>query len=89
MWLGSDGGYVLPTRGPIAKELNTMLEKLLLKYGYGGLIPLYVENGVYNYYLQLEEVDENQCDLDQIKAPKVDLCAEDAEPGPNGRQARP
>ena len=51
-WLGSDGGYLMPRDGPIAVGLRNHFDKLIKKHGTSSLIPLYIENNVYNFYIK-------------------------------------
>jgi len=54
-WLTDTGGYLIPRDGPIAKGMDKHLERLIEKYGAKSLLPLYVEKGVYNFYLKVDK----------------------------------
>ena len=51
--LWEEGGFLLPREGPIAKKLRKELYRLLRKHGReGGVLPLYREGNLYNFYLK-------------------------------------
>ena len=54
-WLTADGGYLIPTTGPIAVGMEKELKKLMKQHGSETLLPLYVEKGVYNFYLKIKD----------------------------------
>ena len=47
IWLGNDGGYIMPRHGPIAKEMRAHFEKVRLKYDEGDVTPVYQERGTF------------------------------------------
>ena len=51
-WVGSDGGYLMPRTGKIAEGLRKEFARLVKKHGEADLLPLYLEQGVYNFYLR-------------------------------------
>lgn len=53
-WITEGGGYLVPRTSPIAKGMQKELDRLIKMHGDKGLIPLYEENGVYNFYLRRE-----------------------------------
>ena len=57
-WLDGDGGWIIPRREAIGWALEKQLEKLIAKHGSERLLPIYQENGVYNFYLKVEGKDE-------------------------------
>ena len=48
------GGAIIPKRGPIARALRKTYYELLAYYGDNGVLPLYREGNLYNYYLAQE-----------------------------------
>ena len=42
----------MPRNGPIALGLRKEFDRLVSKHGVDALIPLYEENGVYNFYIK-------------------------------------
>lgn len=50
--LEEGGGNIIPRSSAIGKELLNYYYALLEKIGTGGLIPLWEEDGVYNFYLE-------------------------------------
>ncbi len=58
IWLGTDGGMILPTDGPIAKGLRREFEKLKEQYGLDGVIPVYKEKGVFNFDIWVAQEDK-------------------------------
>ena len=56
-WLTDTGGYLLPKEGPIAKGVEKELQRLIRKHGSKSLLPLYVEKGVYNFYLKMDKTE--------------------------------
>ena len=53
-YLGFDGGYCVPRDSPVGRGLRAALESLVQKHGMKGLIPVYLEDGVYNFYLRVK-----------------------------------
>ena len=53
-YLGHDGGYMIPFCSKIGQEMRKHLEKLVNWYGKKELIPLYLENNIFNIYLNRE-----------------------------------
>ncbi len=47
IWLGNDGGYIMPRHGPIAKEMRAHFEKVRLKYDEEDITPVYQERGTF------------------------------------------
>jgi len=56
-WLTDEGGYLIPKDGPIAKGMEAALRQLIKQYGDKQLLRLYVERGVYNFYLKVDEAE--------------------------------
>ena len=54
--LDGEGGYIIPERSPIAVGLKREFRRLLKKHGRKSLIKLYLEKGVYNFYLKVQDV---------------------------------
>lgn len=51
--LWEEGGFLLPRDGPVAKKIRKELYRLLRKHGrQGGVLPLYREGNLYNFYLK-------------------------------------
>lgn len=74
--LVKDGGSILPIKHPLAKSIVKMVDSHPRRDGEGA-VPLYVERGVYNFYLQ-EKPDEGE----RTK----DLAPYDGELAPGGRR---
>ena len=51
-WLEAGGGYVIDKKSPAGKELQAAFQKVMQKYGSNGMLPIWEENGVYNFYLR-------------------------------------
>ncbi len=49
IWLGADGGMMMPTDGPIAQGLRQEYERLREQHGIDDLVPVYKEKGVFNF----------------------------------------
>ena len=58
IWLNSTGGFVLPTKGPIAKGLALEYERLVKIHGDREVLPVYQERGVYNFYFRMKKKAE-------------------------------
>ena len=75
IWLnGREGGVVFPSDGPIAEGLARAYENLVRIHGTSTVIPVYLEQGVYNVYFKLIakeklERDESPISEDQIVFP--------------------
>ena len=54
--LDGEGGYIIPERSPIAAGLKREFRRLLRKHGRKSLIKLYLEKGVYNFYLKVQDI---------------------------------
>ena len=64
-WVGSDGGYLMPRAGKIADGLRQEFARLVKKHGKADLLPLYLEQGVFNFYLQDDAGSAELAPLDQ------------------------
>ena len=58
IWLNSTGGFVLPTKGPIARGLALEYERLVKIHGGREVLPVYQERGVYNFYFKMKKKAE-------------------------------
>ena len=52
--LGHDGGYVIPIHSKIGQGMRIHFGKLLNEYGKNDLMPVYLENNTFNFYLNRE-----------------------------------
>ena len=76
-------GYLIPRNGPIAEGLRKSFTALTARHGYSTLIPLYEENGVYNFY-----VKKQRCEAVQSLDKSLSIGASDNRSG-NVRQVNP
>ena len=53
-YLGYDGGYTIPTHNKNGQEMGIHFEKLVIWHGKNELIPVYLENNIFNFYLNRE-----------------------------------
>ena len=53
-YLGHDGGYMIPIHSNICQGMRIHFEKLAKRYGKNELIPVYLENIIFNFYLNRE-----------------------------------
>ena len=53
-FLGHDGGYMIPIHSKIGQGLRTHFEKSVKWYGRNELIPVYLENNIFNFHLSKE-----------------------------------
>ena len=53
-YLGYDGGYMIPFYSKIGQGMRNHFEKLVSWYGKNELMPIYLENNVFNFYLNRE-----------------------------------
>ena len=60
-YLGHDGGYMIPIYSKIGQEMRNHFEKLLNWYGKNELIPICLENNIFNFYLN-REVKSTECE---------------------------
>ena len=51
---GHDGGYVIPIHSKIGKGMRIRFEKLVNWHGKNELIPVYLENNIFNFYWNRE-----------------------------------
>ena len=56
-YLGHDGGYCIPKESRIGREMRMKFSELLNWYGPQGLIPVYLENGVFNFYMKVDKTE--------------------------------
>jgi hypothetical protein len=55
-WLTKDGGYLIPRKHPVHKQIEDLLKKAATKSN-STLLPLYLEKGVYNFYLKVSKAE--------------------------------
>ena len=53
-YLGDDRGYMIPIHSKIDRGMRTHFEKSVKWYGRNELIPVYLENNIFNFYLSKE-----------------------------------
>ncbi|CAK0855964.1 unnamed protein product [Prorocentrum cordatum] len=53
-YMTADGGWVIPKDSDIGREIDRSIERCVSRYGTDELIPLYLEDQVYNFYMQRE-----------------------------------
>jgi len=51
-YLTAMGGYAIPQEHKIGVAVRRMVEQMIGKLGSGGLLPIYMEDGVFNFYLR-------------------------------------
>ena len=93
-YLGSDGGYAIPRSSEIGWRMRAYFERMLAKFGVDGLLPVYVESGVYNYYLRRRDVSVKEDAMMPVVAASdqpVARCVgvQASSEHPNGRQELP
>ena len=60
-YLGHDGGYMIPIHSKIGQGMRIHFEKLVNWHGKNELIPVYLENNIFNFYLEpRSEIDRDQ-----------------------------
>ena len=72
-YLTDQGGYSIPRDSAIGRELQHALDMSIRRHGPAGLIPIYMENGVYNFYVRQPQVTPIQSlspPLDHVRHPK-------------------
>ena len=58
-WIGPGGGCIIPLKHPVNESLGVAYAAAIGRHGDEGIIPLYEENGVYNFYIHdLEDVNK-------------------------------
>ena len=60
IWLDKTGGAVIPGNSKIAKDLDRAYRRALRKHKHEvkGIMPVYLENGVYNCYFKVKSIEE-------------------------------
>ena len=53
-YMGHDGGYMIPTHSKIGQGVRIHLEKLVNWHGKNELIPVYLADNIFNFYLNRE-----------------------------------
>ena len=53
-YVGHDGGYMIPIHSKIGQVMTIHFEKLVSWYGKNELIPVYLVNNIFNFYLNRE-----------------------------------
>ena len=60
--VGTDSGFVLPVHSKIGKEMRKHIEWLVQWYGRKQLIPVCIEDNIFNFYLS-KEVRSNETNI--------------------------
>ena len=76
MWLGSDGGYIMPRDGVFAKKLRKAFEELRTQYDDSSLTPVYLEKGVFVFDFYVEPL----CPLGSEEKPDEDMSGNSRQP---------
>ena len=53
-YLGPDGGHIIPVHSEIGRQMRRYVDYLVRWHGSGDLLPVYLEDIVYNFYMQKE-----------------------------------
>ena len=53
IWLTKDGGWIYPAGSDVGKKIQRLLEEESRSQRYKAMIPVYMEYGVYNIYMQM------------------------------------
>ena len=56
-FLMEDGGFLIPRGSEIGKQMRIKLQELIIQYGDKELVKLYKEGGLYNFYVQMKEIN--------------------------------
>ena len=66
-YVGHDGGYMIPIHSKIGQGMRTHFEKLVNWHGKNELIPVYLENKIFNFYLsrEVKSIKSNSVNYDQ------------------------
>ena len=69
IWVGNDGGYVMPKESVIATKLREYFAELIKQYGDEDLIPVYIRRGVFvmDWYMFEDDPDLEAKQLGAIK----------------------
>jgi uncharacterized Fe-S cluster protein YjdI len=62
-FLSSDGGWIIPRDSKIGWEIRKFIDQCVKWYGNDDLVPLYLEDNVYNFYMK-KEVSKGQETID-------------------------
>jgi hypothetical protein len=69
-WLTAEGGYLMHKSTPLAKKIQSMVEREAATNR--GMLPVYREGGVYNFYMKLKDKD-SIAPLDQPELGKQEM----------------
>ena len=64
-YLGSDGGFAVSRKSALGQELRKAVRDIVRRHGARSVLPIYVERGVFNFYLQKTKVEPVASDLHQ------------------------
>ena len=70
MWLGDDGGYIMPRSGKIAQAMRSHFDHLVEKYGDKELIDVYIEGGVYVTDIIIPVVNDMNAKDERVAPPE-------------------
>ena len=57
-YFGSDGGFMIPVRSKLGHTMRMHFERLVSWYGRKQLIPVYIEDNIFNFYMSKEVKSE-------------------------------
>ena len=57
-WLGQGGGIILSVNDPVYQAMDRAFQEAKRRYGVRSAIPVYQEDGVYNFYLKDYEMEQ-------------------------------
>ena len=78
----------MPRTGKIADGLRQEFARLVKKHGETDLLPLYLENGVYNFYLKEDAGAAELAPLEQQQQQQQPAPQQQSSPSGNRRQAQ-
>ena len=59
-WPWKGGGIIFPVDHPVYDEMDKAFDRVVAEYGDKGMIPIVEENGIYNFYLGLDEEESSE-----------------------------
>ena len=85
IWMSEDYGYVIRKGTQLHKQFRAAARRLLGKFAWRDALPVYKENGVYNFYVQSKKVASAEQQQERDVCPQEAAAKQQASAGSGSR----
>ena len=71
-YLGSDGGFLMPVHSKSCQAMTMHFERLVNWYGRKQLIPVYIEDNTFNFYVSRDVKSTETNVVNNVQQPRIE-----------------